>query len=230
MAAQKAIIAGATGAVGNAIATRLASDPDTTVVGLSRRQPAVVVPGVNYVHVDLDNRDNCRNALEPHLDATHVFYCGRASHAEQTLENAAGNLRLLEHLIDTLEPGLLQHAHLVQGGKVYGVHIGPFPSPASEDDPRAPIENFNYVQEDFFARAQHSCELDLVSVPPEYAGALFTQQFTQPGFVHWCIRNLVQRTRRRIRLSRSRGRLPQHHPGDIVAIVGRRHGMDGNGQ
>lgn len=157
MAAQKAIIAGATGAVGNAIATRLASDPDTTVVGLSRRQPAVFVPGVNYVQVDLDNRDNCRNALEPHLDATHVFYCGRVSHAEQTLENAAGNLRLLEHLIDTLEPGLLQHAHLVQGGKVYGVHIGPFPSPAYEDDPRAPIENFNYVQEDFLrARSTHS--------------------------------------------------------------------------
>ena len=38
--------------------------------------------------------------------------------------------------------------HLVQGGKVYGVHVGPFPTPAREDDPRAVIENFNYDQED----------------------------------------------------------------------------------
>ena len=152
-----------------------------------------------------------------------MFYCGRVSHAEQTLENAAGNLRLLEHLIDTLEPGLLQHAHHAGWQGLWRAYR-PVPKPRFQMTAcRSRISTTSRKT----LRARSTMRAGLVSVPPEYAGALFTQQFTQPGFVHWCIRNLVQRTRRRIRLSRSRG-LPQHHPGDIVAIVGRRHGMDGN--
>ena len=37
---------------------------------------------------------------------------------------------------------------LVQGGKVYGVHVGPFPTPAREYVPRVGVENFNYDQEE----------------------------------------------------------------------------------
>ena len=47
-------------------------------------------------------------------------------------------------------PGL-RHVHLVQGGKYYGVHVGPFPTPAEESQPRAPIDNFNYDQQDYLS-------------------------------------------------------------------------------
>ena len=148
----KAVVAGVTGAVGSAIARELASSGEWTVAGLSRRPPADPIAGVEYVSTDLADAERCRQALAGHADATHLFYCGRATHREQTLEDAPTNLAFLDNVLSAAERGALRHAHLVQGGKVYGVHVGPFPTPAREDDPRAVIENFNYDQEDLLRR------------------------------------------------------------------------------
>ena len=144
----KAVVAGVTGAVGSAIARELASSGDWTIAGLSRNPPTDPIAGVEYVSTDLADAEQCRQALAGHGDATHLFYCARATHREQTLEDAATNLALLDNVLSAAERGALRHVHLVQGGKVYGVHVGPFPTPAREDDPRAVIENFNYDQED----------------------------------------------------------------------------------
>ena len=144
----KAVVAGVTGAVGGAIARELASSGDWAVVGMSRNPPRTPLAGVEHVTVDFADADQCRRALIGHGDATHLFYCARATHQEQTLEDAATNLALLDNVLSAAERGSLGHVHLVQGGKVYGVHVGPFPTPAREDDPRAVIENFNYDQED----------------------------------------------------------------------------------
>ena len=146
--ALKAVIAGATGAVGGAIARELASSGDWSIAGLSRNPPKNPIAGVEYLSVDLADAEQCRRVLGGHADATHLFYCGRATHREQTLEDAATNVALLDNVLSAAERGPLRHVHLVQGGKVYGVHVGPFPTPAREDDPRAVIENFNYDQED----------------------------------------------------------------------------------
>lgn len=144
----KAVIAGATGAVGSAIARELGASGDWTIAGLSRNPPKSPVAGVEYLTVDLADAGQCRQALAEQGDVTHLFYCGRATHQEQTLEDAATNVSLLDNVLSAAEHGPLRHVHLVQGGKVYGVHVGPFPTPAREDDPRAVIENFNYDQED----------------------------------------------------------------------------------
>ena len=144
----KAVIAGVTGAVGSAVARELASSGDRAIVGLSRYPSKNPIAGVEYLSADLADAEQCRQALAGHEDATHLFYCGRASHQEQTLEDAATNLALLDNVLSVVERSALRHVHLVQGGKVYGVHVGPFPTPAREDDPRAVIENFNYDQED----------------------------------------------------------------------------------
>ena len=148
----KAIIAGVTGAVGSAIARELASSGDWAIAGLSRNAPESPIAGVQYVRADLADAAQCRQALGGYGDATHLFYCGRATHREQVLEDAATNLALLDNVLSAAERGPLRHVHLVQGGKVYGVHVGPFPTPAREDDPRVVIENFNYDQEDLLQR------------------------------------------------------------------------------
>ena len=84
---------------------------------------------------------------------THLFYCGRATHAEQAIEDASANLALLENVVTATEAAAtgLRPVHLVQGGKYYGVHVGPFPTPAAEAQPRAPIDNFNYDQLDYLS-------------------------------------------------------------------------------
>ena len=40
----------------------------------------------------------------------------------------------------------------VQGTKYYGQHLGPFKTPAKEDDPRPPIQHFYYDQQDLLMR------------------------------------------------------------------------------
>jgi nucleoside-diphosphate-sugar epimerase len=150
----KALIAGATGAVGGALATELASSERWRVLGLSRRTPAAPVAGVEYVQHDMSVPGDCQAMVDAHPDITHLFYCGRATHGEVVIESAGENLALLANLVDALEAGApgFDHAHLVQGGKVYGVHLGPFPTPASEDQLRVPVQNFNYDQEDLLRR------------------------------------------------------------------------------
>ena len=146
----KALIAGVTGAVGGALARELCSQSQWTVLGLARRAPATAIAGVTYVHADMAQPSQLAQVLREHPDITHLFYCARITHAEQTIEDAIGNTALLGGVLDAAEQAAdqLQHVHLVQGGKVYGVHVGPFRTPAREDQPRCIVENFNYDQED----------------------------------------------------------------------------------
>lgn len=157
MSARVALIAGVTGAVGGALAGELANRSDWSVYGLSRTPPRTAIDGVQYIHADMADAAGCRETLSGLAALTHVFYCARATHAEQVLESAEDNLRLLDNVISAAETAAqrLQHVHVVQGGKYYGVHVGPFPTPAREDDTRAPIPNFNYDQQDHVtARAE----------------------------------------------------------------------------
>ena len=149
-----ALIAGYTGAVGSALARELAGRAEWRVYGLARRRPPdPAMPGVTGVAADMAHRDGLRRALAPLTGVTHLFYCGRATHAEQVIEDAAANLVLLENVVAATEATAsgLRHVHLVQGGKYYGVHVGPFPTPAEEAQPRAPIDNFNYDQQDYLS-------------------------------------------------------------------------------
>ena len=149
-----ALIAGSSGAVGNALARELSSKKEWKVYGLSRRAPEKKIDGVNYFQVDLSNREKCLNKLSKLDDVTHAFYCGRVTHAEQVIESADQNLSLLDNFLNAIELSSknLRHVHLVQGGKFYGVHVGPFPNPAKEEDSRAPIQNFNYDQQDYLIK------------------------------------------------------------------------------
>ena len=63
---------------------------------------------------------------------------------------------MLRNVLDAVEaaaPGL-QHVHLIEGAKWYGVHLGAFPTPAREDDPRHMPPNFYYDQEDLLRERQ----------------------------------------------------------------------------
>ena len=146
-----ALIGGVSGTVGSALARELSLRKEWKVYGFSRKIPEIILDGVNYFQLDLNDREKCIEGLSKLVDITHVFYCGRATHAEQVLESAEENLRLLDNLLNGIELAALdlQHVHLVQGGKYYGVHIGEFPTPAFEEDSRAPIPNFNYDQQDY---------------------------------------------------------------------------------
>lgn len=146
-----AFVAGATGAVGTALASHLASLDNWTVLGVSRRSPQRPVEGVSYLNCDLVDPVSCTEILAKHRPVSHIFYCARVTHSDQPVESMSENLGLLENAIEAVgrvSRGL-RHVHLVQGGKYYGVHLGPFPTPAREGQGRCAEPNFNHAQQDF---------------------------------------------------------------------------------
>ena len=87
-------------------------------------------------------------------DVTHIFYAGLSGGVEA--ENVEGNLALVTNSVGVIEPisPTLERVLLVQGGKYYGVHLGPHKTPSKETDPRHLPPNFYYNQQDFIADLQ----------------------------------------------------------------------------
>lgn len=151
-----AVVAGTTGAASKRLVEELVRQ-DWRVVGLSRNPPQVGnQAAVTYVSADLMNADGLVQALSHHSDITHMFYTARAAHQETGLESVDDNVAMLRNALDaveTLSPNL-EHVHIVEGTKWYGMHIGSFKTPAREDDPRHLPPNFYYDQQDLLCERQ----------------------------------------------------------------------------
>jgi len=149
-----ALIVGATGVVGRNLLRHFVSLSDWDVIAISRRIPDIEG---DYLHVPVDLLDpgDCARGLASLTTVTHVFY---AAYIEKPswAEMVAPNLMMLRHLIDAIEPVAtnLVHVHLMQGTKWYGSHLGPFKTPAREDDPRHMPPNFYYNQQDLLVERQ----------------------------------------------------------------------------
>lgn len=155
MMERTALIAGATGAVAKRLTELLAGDPTWSVVGLCRNPPSSS-QRIRWVSADLGDAARCRRALAEHPQITHVFYCARAKHGEGGVESVEDNVAMLRNVLDAVEHCArgLRHVHLVEGGKWYGIHLGRYPTPAEEDDPRHMPPNFYYDQEDLLRSRQ----------------------------------------------------------------------------
>jgi nucleoside-diphosphate-sugar epimerase len=152
---EAALIAGVTGIQGNALSRHLVAS-GWKVFGLARR-PSVDFAGVTPVAANLTDPSSTRAALRG-LDASHVFYCAWARQPTEA-ENCSVNGGMLRNLLDSVSasPGL-RHVALVTGLKHY---MGPFEAfgktkpdtPFRESQPRVPIANFYYTQEDILFEA-----------------------------------------------------------------------------
>ena len=157
-----ALIAGATGVAGRNLLAHLAGRPDWRVIAVSRRTPDV--PGdYRHIAVDLTDPADCAAKLGggagAALGVTHLFHMAYIDRADWD-DLIAPNLELLANLMDALEPAspTLAHAHLIEGTKWYGCHLGPFPTPAREDDPRPDGPVFYHAQQDFLEARQAAAQ------------------------------------------------------------------------
>ena len=84
---------------------------------------------------------------------THAFFAARAPFREGGVEDVEANVAMLAATLDALETRskALTHVHLLEGIKWYGMHLGPYPTPSREDDPRHPPPNFYYNQQDLLS-------------------------------------------------------------------------------
>ena len=148
---QKALVVGATGIVGSALIQQLLQE-GWEVHGLARR-PDALPAGAHGVSADLRDAQATREALSG-LAPTHVFITTWSRQANEA-ENIRVNAAMVRHLLDAVQPaGTVQHVALVTGLKHY---LGPFEAyaqgnlpqtPFREEQPRLPVDNFYYAQED----------------------------------------------------------------------------------
>jgi nucleoside-diphosphate-sugar epimerase len=147
---RRALVVGATGIVGQALAARLVSEGWETF-GLSRSGRAL--NGVTSIAADLADPDALASALdgvEPHLVAITAW-----TRQDTEEQNIAVNGAAVRELLAALSPsGSVQHVALMTGLKHY---LGPFEAygqgtlpdtPFREESPRLDHPNFYYAQED----------------------------------------------------------------------------------
>ncbi|MGW6279254.1 SDR family oxidoreductase [Kribbella sp. NPDC055071] len=150
-----ALVVGARGVIGTNLVEHLSSLPDWRVIGLSRRG-GIDVPGrVRHIGVDLLDPDDTRARLSGLSEVTHVFYVAYQDRPTWA-ELVAPNLAMLVNVVDAIEPVArgLRHVSLMQGYKVYGAHLGPFKTPARENDPPHLPPEFNVDQQRFLSERQ----------------------------------------------------------------------------
>lgn len=140
--------------VGRNLLRHLIGLGDWDIIAVSRRKPDVA--GIyRHIAVDLMDAAQAKAILGQPLGITHVFYSAyveRPSPAEMVPPNIA----MLANLMDAVEPvsPKLTNVTLMHGTKWYGNHLGPFPTPAREDDPRHMPPNFYHDQQDWIVARQ----------------------------------------------------------------------------
>jgi nucleoside-diphosphate-sugar epimerase len=147
-----ALVVGATGIGGSYVARQLVAD-GWAVYGLARR-PKQDSGAVKLVAADLLDPEGLENALAD-VSPTHVFITTWMRNATEA-ENIRVNAAMVRNLLSALAlKKTLRHIALVTGLKHY---LGPFEAyaqsgtlpdtPLRETQPRLPVENFYYAQED----------------------------------------------------------------------------------
>ncbi|MFB9314670.1 SDR family oxidoreductase [Nocardioides plantarum] len=149
-----ALVLGAHGVIGSTLIDHLAALPDFDVVGVSRRGGSDT-DQVRHVAVDLLDADATYDAMSRLPEVTHVFYAAFQDRPTWA-ELVAPNLAMLTHTVEAVAAHAadLRHVSLMQGYKVYGAHLGPFQTPAREDDLGHLPPEFNLDQQRYLTERQ----------------------------------------------------------------------------
>ena len=172
MTSQKTVVVvGALGVIGRYVVTKFSGLPDWKVVGLSRRQ-GEDRDNVRYLPVDLLDAGEASSKLASLKATTHIVYCAVQAAGSQAADFARGidiNRNMLVNAvsaIDAAAPGL-ERVVLVTGTKYYGSHLGPFRTPAKEDDPRHMPPDFYFDQIDWLTAFQKGKRWNWTEVRPQ---------------------------------------------------------------
>lgn len=161
---QSALVAGAGGIIGRAVAHELLRQ-GWRVRSLGRRP----VASLDSIEADLNDPAAAREALRRAADTTHVFYASLAPDPDLAVE-AERNARMLGNLLDGLEAARAPLARVViyQGFKIYGIHLGAkVRTPARESDPIHMPPNLYLAQEAKLRQRAAGGSWDYVALRPD---------------------------------------------------------------
>lgn len=165
-----AVVAGVSGVVGRQLVEHLSTQPDWTVIGLSRR-PKPAHPNVRMIDVDLLDSVDAAAKLGELTQVTHLFYAAYQDKPTWA-ELVPPNLAMLQNTVGALASVAtdLRHVSLMQGYKVYGAHLGAFKTPARETDPYFMPPEFMVDQQRWLEAAQQGQSWTWSAIRPAVVG------------------------------------------------------------
>lgn len=152
---KQALVVGAQGVIGGNLVRHLEELGNWDIIGLSRR--ASPSSGrVRHISVDLLDAEGTKSALGDLPEVTHIFYAAYQDRPSWS-ELVEPNVAMLVNVVTAIEAASpnLQHVSLMQGYKVYGAHLGPFKTPAREDDAGHMPPEFNVDQQQWLSAHQN---------------------------------------------------------------------------
>jgi nucleoside-diphosphate-sugar epimerase len=160
----KVLVTGASGLLGVAAIEKFLS-AGWDVVGVSRRKPELPSGrAIEFLSVDLRDEEAARAAFEPLTDITHIAYTALHEKPElvagwSSKEQIETNNAMLRNVVEPVARAAsnFRPISILQGTKIYGVHLHPIPIPARERDVRKDHANFFFDHEDYVREmgAQH---------------------------------------------------------------------------
>ena len=150
----KVLVTGASGLLGVAAIEKCLS-AGWHAVGVSRRKPELPSGrDVGFLSVDLRDEGKARAAFEPLTDVTHIAYTALHEKPElvagwSSKDQIETNNAMLRNVVEPIvhNASSFRHISILQGTKVYGVHLHPIPIPARERDAQRDHPNFFFDQE-----------------------------------------------------------------------------------
>ncbi|MCR4470429.1 SDR family oxidoreductase [Burkholderia sp. SCN-KJ] len=210
-----ALVVGATGVIGGAIARELASSGKWHVTCVTRAGTSL--DGCEGVAVDIMDEAQVTRAASNIRPVTHLFFAAYQSRPNR-FEEIEPNVTMLRHAIDLAEArSLLERVVLITGGKYYGVQWGAIKTPARETDPRHLGPNFYYNQQDYLEQRAAAAQWSWTNLVPPYV----------TGFSERSPMNLVMAIAVLATLSRESG-VPLRFPGPTSAWNSLHHLADAN--
>jgi nucleoside-diphosphate-sugar epimerase len=167
------VVAGCNGLNGGNLIKHLLNTEQWNVIGIGRNAPKNWSWNNNehfrFVGVDLSDRMACNDAFTSwqFVEANYLFYAAysKSATAEEDIQTNASMFRnCLELLHDRCNK--LTGVALYSSTRYYGVHLGPYKTPATENDPRHLGINFQFNQEDFLREFQRGKSWNYVIVRP----------------------------------------------------------------
>ena len=152
----KVLVTGASGLLGVAAIEKFLS-AGWEVVGVSRRKPELPSGrDIEFLPVDLRDEQAARAAFEPLTNVTHIAHTALHEKPElvagwSSKEQIETNNAMLRNVVEPIvrTASHFQHISILQGTKIYGVHLHPIPIPARERDARKDHPNFFFDHEDY---------------------------------------------------------------------------------
>jgi nucleoside-diphosphate-sugar epimerase len=132
----KVLVTGASGLLGVAAIEKFLS-AGWEVVAVSRRRPELPSGrDIEFLSVDLRDKQSARAAFEPLTDITHIAYTALHEKPElvagwSSKEQIETNNAMLHNVVEPIvrTSSDFRHISILQGTKIYGVHLHPISYP-----------------------------------------------------------------------------------------------------